>query len=265
MVKLSDVYKTTNKCPEYDSDITYSQNDIISYNGIFYVSLQDYNGGNQPDTSSSYWSEYGGGGGLTWTATTSNTTIESVSGYLCDTSSGAVTLTCPASPTVGDSFGVVAIDLTNTLTIDGNGNNVAGSSSLEIDIEDSGMTFVYSSKGWVVSSEINAGGVDTISDNPNDQTGTSYTLVAGDAGRTIWMNNASANTVTIPANSSVAFDTNTVIVVAQEGAGTTTIQGDTGVTLNGTSGGSEAISAQYNACQLTKRGTDTWVAFGGLT
>ena len=39
----------------------------------------------------------------------------------------------------------------------------------------------------------------------NAQTGTTYTLVIGDAGKTVTMDNASAMTLTIPANASVAF------------------------------------------------------------
>jgi hypothetical protein len=97
----------------------------------------------------------------------------------------------------------------------------------------------------------------------NNQVGTSYTLVLGDNGEMVWMNNASANTVTIPTNASVAFTINeTCIVIVQEGAGATTVQGDTGVTVNGVSGGSATISDQFNAIALYKRGTDTWVAIG---
>jgi hypothetical protein len=47
-------------------------------------------------------------------------------------------------------------------------------------------------------------------DIPNDQTGTSYTLVLGDAGKSVWCDNASAVAVTIPTNASVAYPTNTV-------------------------------------------------------
>lgn len=98
----------------------------------------------------------------------------------------------------------------------------------------------------------------------NDQSGTSYTLVLGDAGKTVWMNNASANTVTIPTNASVAFPVNTVVCVVMEGAGTTTITASSGVTLNGVSGGSGAIQAQYTSVALVKRGTDAWVAIGNI-
>ena len=205
-----------------------------------------------------------GKGGIEWSTTVASTTIENLKGYLCDASSSAITLTCPASPTIGDVFGVVVLDITNTLSIDGNGNDVAGSTSLELDIIDAGMTFVYTSNGWNIASEINAGKTPTIADNPNDQTGTAYTLQLSDAGKTVYMNNSSTNTVTIPPESSVDFSLNTLIVVLQEGVGASTVQGGTGVTVNGTSGGSETLSGQYQACQLIKRGTDEWIVFGGL-
>lgn len=96
------------------------------------------------------------------------------------------------------------------------------------------------------------------------QTGTTYTLVIGDRGQTVTMDNASANTLTIPTNASVAFDVGSVVVVIQKGAGVTTITGDTGVTVNGTSAGSVAISAQYQGVSLLKVATDTWIASGAI-
>lgn len=98
----------------------------------------------------------------------------------------------------------------------------------------------------------------------NAQSGTAYTLVLGDAGKLVTCENASAITLTIPANASVAFDTGTVIAVAQLGAGTLTIQGDTGVTVNGVSAGSDALSAQYATASLVQMATDTWLVAGGL-
>lgn len=55
------------------------------------------------------------------------------------------------------------------------------------------------------------------------------------------MNNASSNVVTIPTNASVAFPIGATIIVDQIGAGSTTITGDTGVTVNGVSAGSVSI------------------------
>jgi len=99
----------------------------------------------------------------------------------------------------------------------------------------------------------------------NDQTGTTYTLTLSDrTGKKIWMNNGSANTVTIPTNASVAFQVGTKIEIAQEGVGVTTVQGDTGVTLNGVSAGSEVLT-QYRSMVISKRATDTWIATGDYT
>ena len=99
---------------------------------------------------------------------------------------------------------------------------------------------------------------------PNAQTGTTYTLVLSDAGNTVTMSNASANTLTIPTNASVAFDVGTVVNVIMLGAGATTIAGATGVTLNGVSAGSGAINTQYQGVSLLKIATDTWVASGDI-
>ena len=91
-------------------------------------------------------------------------------------------------------------------------------------------------------------------------TTTAYTLVLSD--QVVTMDNASANTVTIPTSNSVGFPVGKVVTVVMKGAGTTTIEGDTGVTLNGTSAGSVDISSQYQAVSLLKIGTDEWIAMG---
>lgn len=96
----------------------------------------------------------------------------------------------------------------------------------------------------------------------NSQTGTSYTLVLSDSGKLIEMNNASANTVTVPPNSSVAFSTGTQINLLQVGSGQTTIVAGSGVTINATPG--LILSEQWAAATLIKRATDTWVLVGNL-
>ena len=100
----------------------------------------------------------------------------------------------------------------------------------------------------------------------NNQTGTTYTLVLADQeNKTVWMSNASANVLTIPTNASVAFAVGTKINVIMEAAGVTTVTGDTGVTVNGTSAGSAVINNQYQGATLTKRATDTWIVSGDIT
>lgn len=91
----------------------------------------------------------------------------------------------------------------------------------------------------------------------------SYTLVLSDAGKLIEMGKATAQTLTIPLNSSVAFPTGTKIDVLQTGAGETTIAGAGGVTVN-SEGSKLKINAQWQAVTLIKRSTDTWVVIGAL-
>jgi len=127
------------------------------------------------------------------------------------------------------------------------------------------LTYDASSDTWVDAEA--AGGVteeqlETV--DLNAQTGTTYTLALSDRGQVVTMDNASANTVTIPTNASVAFDTGTVISVLQKGAGTTSIAGDTGVTLNGVSAGSGDMDAQYDVVSLVKVATDEWIASGSI-
>ena len=91
----------------------------------------------------------------------------------------------------------------------------------------------------------------------------SYTLVLGDAYKLVEISNASANTLTVPLNSSVAFPTGTQITILQTGAGQTTVAGTGGVTVNGTPG--LKLRAQWSSATLIKRGTDTWVLIGDVT
>ena len=91
----------------------------------------------------------------------------------------------------------------------------------------------------------------------------SYTLVLTDQSDLVEISNASANTLTVPLNSSVAFPTGTTITILQTGAGQTTITATGGVTINGTPG--LKLRAQWSSATLIKRATDTWVAIGDLS
>lgn len=46
--------------PEYDANTEYYTNGFCSYGNEIYISLQDSNTGNQPDTSPTYWAKYSG-------------------------------------------------------------------------------------------------------------------------------------------------------------------------------------------------------------
>ena len=93
----------------------------------------------------------------------------------------------------------------------------------------------------------------------NTQTA-SYTLVLTDAAKLVRMNVASANNLTIPPNSSVAFSVGTVIYVEQMGAGTTSIVAGSGVTLNTTA---VKTPYQYGTLTLIQVSADVWNVIGG--
>ena len=97
----------------------------------------------------------------------------------------------------------------------------------------------------------------------NAQTGASYTTVLTDDGKLITVSNASANTLTIPPNSSVAYGIGTQINIAQLGAGATTIVAGSGVTLN-SDGAKLKLNAQYAVATCVKTDTNTWFVVGNL-
>lgn len=93
---------------------------------------------------------------------------------------------------------------------------------------------------------------------------TSRTLALTDAGDFIETSNGSTVTITIPTNASVAFPIGTEIDFFQYGAGTLTIEGDTGVTLNGVSAGSTIVTDRYKGATIKKRATNEWVIVGAI-
>lgn len=98
----------------------------------------------------------------------------------------------------------------------------------------------------------------------NTQTGTTYTLALGDKGKVVEMNNATANTLTVPPNSSVAFPVNSWLDLRQLGAGQTTIAAGAGVTIR-SNGAKLKLNGQYAGATLTKRAADEWTIDGNLS
>jgi len=97
----------------------------------------------------------------------------------------------------------------------------------------------------------------------------SYTLVLADADqKLVTLSVASANTVSIPTNASVAYPTGSVINVIQIGAGQTTIQasssGTTTIQSTGATTAAPKLRAQYSAASCIKVATDTWYVVGDI-
>lgn len=119
-------------------------------------------------------------------------------------------------------------------------------------------------KVWKGADSVVRIAADTVT-NFNSQTGTAYTLAIADQyGKTVTLSNASANTCTVPPNSSVAFPVGTVINVVQIGAGQTTITAGAGVTIN-SADAKLKLRVQYSGATLVKTATDTWILFGDIT
>jgi hypothetical protein len=96
----------------------------------------------------------------------------------------------------------------------------------------------------------------------------SYTAVLANNGQVVTMNNASANTFSIPTNAAVAFPIGTQINVIQIGAGQTTIQavtsGTTTIQSTGASAAAPKLRARYSMATCIKAGTDLWYVAGDI-
>ena len=146
----------------------------------------------------------GGGGGLTWVAKDANYTASSGDGILADTDTiGAFAVTLPATPSLGDTVGIVdskANFATNNLTINRNGEKIMGDAdNMTLDMDNTNFEFVYSGAtlGWIIKTYLvntgAGGGLNWVARTSN------YTAVAGD-GILADTDTVGAFTVTLPAN-----------------------------------------------------------------
>ena len=97
-----------------------------------------------------------------------------------------------------------------------------------------------------------------------------YTLVLGDQGDILLASNgATAGTVNIPTDASVAFPTGTQITLIQTGAGQITIQASTPATTTVASTGATStapkLRAQNSAATLIKTNTNNWYVVGDIS
>jgi hypothetical protein len=206
----------------------------------------------------------GGGGGAVW-------------GGITGTLSSQTDLQTALDGKVDENASITGATKTK-ITFDAKGLVTAGADATTADIADSvDKRYVTDAQATVIgnTSGTNTGdnatnsqysGLDAAKTNKlittNRQTA-SYTLVLADADKLVEMNVGSANNLTIPLNSSVAFATGTQILLAQYGAGQTTIVPTSGVTVR-SNGSKRKLNVQYSGATLIKIATDEWYLFGDI-
>jgi hypothetical protein len=114
-------------------------------------------------TSSGFGATYNSG--LNWTSTlvTSALTVAAGTGYFVNTSTAAITVTLPASPTFGNIIGIndySGYAATNIITVNPNGNKLEGGTAnklINTNKESVILNYVDSTRGWLPTSGVNNG------------------------------------------------------------------------------------------------------------
>ena len=148
--------------------------------------------------------------------------------------------------------------------------------------KDTNTTWYYTGSAWVVSGATgDIEGITTGTDSGlsggvtsgtavlrlklefDAETGTTYTLVAGNLNQLVTLNNASSITLTVPPS---VFSAGDVINIAQIGAGQVTLAQGAGVTINSTGATATApkLRARYSAASIICTASNTFLVLGDI-
>lgn len=134
------------------------------------------------------------------------------------------------------------------------------------------QVYTYSGRSWIWNGAAWASVQANTIIYPSTPTFTSnaYTLVIDDAGKLLLASNgATAGTVNIPTNASVAFPVGTQVSITQTGSGQLTIQaassGTTTVNSTGATATAPLLRVQYSSATCIKTDTDTWLVVGDIS
>jgi len=185
------------------------------------------------------------------------------SGSSGSTTGNAATATALAT---GRTIGGVSFDGTANINLPGvnaaGNQNTSGTAATVTGAAQTAITSVGTLSALDVTGALTAGSL-VAPLALNAQVGTTYTFVLADAGKMVTFANASAQTITVPPNSSVAFDVGTQIVLQGILAGAVTLVAGAGVTIN-SKDAALAIDGQWAAATLIKTATDVWSLIGAL-
>jgi hypothetical protein len=129
---------------------------------------------------------------------------------------------------------------------------------------DTGITYTASttagaSDGTLVqSNNFNGNAISGFDASIKDQTGTAYTLLAGDNGKVVVLNNPSAVTVTVPSGLGVGFNCSFV----QKGAGQVSFDNDSGATTINNRQSHTKINAQFGVASIVAYADNVFVLAG---
>ena len=169
-----------------------------------------------------------------------------------------------------------SISTSNTLTI---GTGLSGTSfngSVPVTIAiDSSVTTISNSQNLTNKTVTSLGNTSTIFDGGSSAYAIGYkaippsstssgNLALTDAGKHVYVSAG----VTVPPNSTAAFDTGTVITIVNSSASSITVTQGSGVTLrlSGSASTGNRTLAAYGLCSCIKVATDTWYISGsGMT
>lgn len=151
-------------------------------------------------------------------------------------------------------------------------NTITDGEVTESKIASGAVTSAKIADGTIVNADISstaAVDIGKIADVAIDTKTANYTLALTDKNKFIEMNLASANTVSVPTNGSVAFPVGSQIHITQYGAGKTQIVAVTPATTTirstPSAGNGAYLRAQYSSATLIKRATDEWYLVGDLS
>ena len=193
----------------------------------------------------------------------------------------------PTSWTLGDTITATLLNKMETGIDDAHAGSIDAGAIDTTELADGAVTTAKLDAGAVTNAKLAAAAVDTaelasgavttvkLADGAvekakygpvdlNAQTGTTYTLVLGDASKLVTLTNSSAITVTVPAEASVDFPVGSVVKLAQLGSGVVTVTGASGVTVTSYASLNDLAGAGATAT-LIKTGADAWLLEGLLT